>query len=65
MSDDEVDTSSVGDLVDAVRRGAGGLRDEAGRLLDDVRRAYEEERMRRALRLAAVLAIAYILLRKK
>jgi hypothetical protein len=66
VSDGDVHTpaGAVGDLVDAVKRGAVGLRDGAGRVVDDMRDAWEKEKMRRALRLAMVLGAAYYLLRR-
>ena len=60
------DTESIPGLVDAIRRGAGGLRDEAAKIVDRMRDAWEAERQRRMLRLAAVVAVGgYLLLRRK
>lgn len=64
MNEDGVHTLDVGDLVDAIRRGAGGARDEAGRIIDQLRERYAEAQRRRALRLAAFVGVAYLLLRK-
>lgn len=66
MSDDDVNTSSViGDMVEAIKRGAVGLRDEASRAIDRMRDAYERAQARRALNLAVFLGVAYLLLRKR
>lgn len=62
MSDNDVHTSGVvGDLIDAIGRGAVELEDRARRELDRLRDAYERARLRRALHLALFVGLAYLL----
>lgn len=66
MSEPDVHTSGViGDMVEAIKRGAIGLRDDASRAIDRMRDAYARARMRRMLHLAVFLGLAYLLLRGK
>lgn len=66
MNDDDVHTSGViGDMVEAIKRGAVGLRDEASRAIDRMRDAYARAQARRALNLAVFLGVAYLLLRRR
>lgn len=62
---DDVSTSGIGDLVEAVKRGAVAARDEARKIVDNMRDAYARERARRALNLAILVGLAYLLLRRK
>lgn len=55
----------IGDMIDAVKRGAIGLRDDAMRAIDRMRDAYARARMQRMLHLAVFLGLAYLLLRGK
>lgn len=66
MSDTDVHTSGViGDMIDAIRRGAVDLEDKARKELDRMRDAYARARMQRALNLALFIGLAYLLLRKR
>lgn len=63
---DDVSTSGmVGDLVDAIKRGGVGLRDRAQQEIDRMRDAYARARMQRALNLALLVGLAYLLLKGK
>lgn len=71
MNEDGVDTPDaateglIGDMVDAIKRGAIGLRDEASQAIDRMRDAYAQARMRRMLNLAILIGLAYLLLRRR
>jgi hypothetical protein len=61
---EDVATSGViGDMIEAVKRGAVGLRDEAERAIDRMRDAYARAQARRMLYLALFVGLAYLLLR--
>lgn len=64
MADDVTTSGSIGDMVDAVKRGGGKLRDEAGKAIDRMREKYAAARRERLVRLAAVVAVGYLLLRR-
>lgn len=63
--EDDVNTTSVGDMVDAIKRGAGELQREAADAIERMRRRYVEERQKRAIRLGAVVVVAYLVLRRR
>lgn len=64
MADDVTTSSAIGDMVDAVKRGGGKLRDKADEAIDRMREKYAAARRERLIRLAAVVAVGYLLLRR-
>jgi orotate phosphoribosyltransferase len=62
----DVNTSGgIGDMVDAIKRGGGRIRDDAAAIVDRMRERYAAARTARMLRLAAVVAVGYLLLRRR
>jgi orotate phosphoribosyltransferase len=64
MADDVTTSGAIGDMVDAVKRGGGKLRDGAEKAIDRMREKYAAARRERLIRLAAVVAVGYLLLRR-
>lgn len=63
MAPDVHTDGTIGDMVEAIKRGAIGLRDDAARAIDRMRDAYARARLRRLLHFAVIIGLAYLLLR--
>lgn len=64
MDDDVTTAGAIGDMVDAVKRSGGKLRDKAEEAIDRMREKYAAARRERLIRLAAVVAVGYLILRR-
>lgn len=63
MSTDAESSGVIGDAIDAMKRGVGGLRDKAAEEIGRLKRVAAEERRRRTVRLMVFGLVAYLLWR--